>query len=126
MVFEHVGPDGEVKMTTTDPSCVQFERIESSASFGYRFKVDGKFVAKSNVLAAIKASLSKGSESNPTPKSAPGTLSSTTTSKPVVAPSSTKSATVVSANKESVPAKTTTPQSPTKRVSFKDLIDSVI
>lgn len=55
MLFEHIGPDGECKMQTTDPSCISIDVVEDTSRIGYRFKIDGKFVSKSNILETIKS-----------------------------------------------------------------------
>lgn len=54
MKFEVVNKDGQVVMWTEDAECVPTpDELDSMTSAGYRYKVDGKVVAKSNVMKAV-------------------------------------------------------------------------
>lgn len=54
MKFEVVNKDGQVVMWTEDVECVPTpDELDSMTSAGYRYKVDGKVVAKSNVMRAV-------------------------------------------------------------------------
>lgn len=57
MKFEIFDMRGFCAMTTTSVESIPFENLDIMAAAGYKFKVDGKVVAKSNVKSAVESSL---------------------------------------------------------------------
>ena len=54
MKFDVINKDGQVVMTTDSIECVPTpDELDAMSSAGYRYKVDGKIVAKSKVLEAV-------------------------------------------------------------------------
>lgn len=57
MLFELIDRNGKRSMFTTQKSCVyDQDTLNDMASNGYKFKVDGQFVAKTKVLETVAAS----------------------------------------------------------------------
>lgn len=59
-LFVVVSSTGVPVMGTEYESCIPFEHIDSMAAAGYKFKVNGKLTAKSNVRDAVRAALDAG------------------------------------------------------------------
>ena len=51
MDFEVIGPDGRGKMHTSCESCIPYESLDSMVKWGYKFKLDGKMISKSALIA---------------------------------------------------------------------------
>ena len=57
MKFEVINSNGRCMQSTECEECVPYGVLDSLASHGYKFRVDGKIVPKSRVKSAIDASL---------------------------------------------------------------------
>jgi hypothetical protein len=57
MKFEVINSNGRCMQSTTFPECIPYQFLESMASHGYRFRVDGKIVSKNRVKQAVDESL---------------------------------------------------------------------
>lgn len=63
MKFEVININGQVVMNTEYKACVPItEEIKTMSGAGYRFKVDGKFVALNKVNEAVGRTLSTASK----------------------------------------------------------------
>lgn len=61
MKFEVINSKGRCMQSTEYAECVPYDMLESLAAHGYKFRVDGKIVAKNRVKSAIAASLGNSS-----------------------------------------------------------------
>lgn len=83
MKFEVINSNGQVVMQTESIECVPTpDELDAISSAGYRYKVDGKIVAKSKVLEAVGGSKSTASSVSKDVKSS-GTATQTKLTKGV-------------------------------------------
>jgi len=56
MKFEVIGPDGNHRIAMHEESCLPTkDEIQSMANAGFKFKLDGKVIAKSKALEMAKS-----------------------------------------------------------------------
>ena len=59
-LFEIFNPIGEPVMHTDYESCIDYAYLDNMAQAGYRFKVAGKYTARTKIQESIKAALRAG------------------------------------------------------------------
>ena len=53
MKFEVINSQGRCMQSTTYPECVPYDLLDSMSAHGYKFRVNGKIVAKNKVKSAV-------------------------------------------------------------------------
>lgn len=70
MKFQVINAEGNCVMTTNYSSCIPYDDLDHMAKAGYRFKIDGKTVARKHIESSIKSYVKSSDMSRDTINSA--------------------------------------------------------